>query len=63
MKLQVRPLVAPCDAKISIGLSGLPPAGKVKMSASMHLPWAKGVLYASAAWFTADADGNLNLSK
>ena len=62
MKLQVQPLNALCDARISIGLSGLPPASKVKISARMHLPWAQGVLYESVAWFTADADGNLNLS-
>jgi hypothetical protein len=38
MKLDIQPLVALCDTKFNIGLSGLPPAGKVKISASMCLP-------------------------
>jgi hypothetical protein len=63
MKLQIQPLVALCDTKLDIDLSGLPPSGKVKISASMRLPWAKDVPYESSAWFTANAVGNLDLSK
>jgi len=63
MKLKVQPLVALCDTKLDIDLSGLPPASKVKISASMVLPWAKDVVYESCAWFTTDASGNLDLSK
>ncbi len=63
MKLQIEPLAALCDKKVGISVSGLPPFGKVKISASMCLPWAKSVLYESFAWFTADSSGNLDLSK
>lgn len=63
MKLQIQPLVALCDEKISISVSELPPFSKVKISASMCLPWAKSVLYKSFAWFTADANGRVDLSK
>ena len=63
MKLKIEPLVALCDQKIDIYISGLPANGKVKISASMTLPWAKNVPYESFAWFTADAMGNVDLSK
>jgi dienelactone hydrolase len=63
MKLQVQPLVALCDDKISICVSELPPSGKVKISASMCLPWAENVPFESFAWFTADSNGELDLSK
>jgi pimeloyl-ACP methyl ester carboxylesterase len=63
MKLQVHPLVALCDEKISIVLTELPPFGKVKISTYMSFPWAKSVLYESFGWFTADSMGNVDLSK
>jgi Dienelactone hydrolase and related enzymes len=63
MKLEIRPLVALCDEKVDIRLSELPSSGKVKISASMSLPWAKAVKYESYARFTADSNGNLDLSK
>ncbi len=63
MKLQIQPLVALCDEKISIAISELPPLGKVKISVSMCLPWAKSISYESFAWFTADSNGNVDLSK
>jgi dienelactone hydrolase len=63
MKLKIEPLVALCDQKIDIYISGLPANGKVKIRASMTLPWAKSVPYESFAWFTADAMGNVDLSK
>jgi hypothetical protein len=63
MKLHIQPLVALCDEKINISVSELPPFSKVKISASMCLPWAKSVLYESFAWFTADANGRVDLSK
>jgi esterase/lipase len=63
MKLHIQPLVALCDEKINICVSELPPFSKVKISASMCLPWAKSVLYESFAWFTADANGRVDLSK
>jgi hypothetical protein len=63
MKLQVQPLVALCDEKVDILISDLPPNGKVKISASMSLPWATDVIYESCAWFTADSTGNIDLSK
>jgi dienelactone hydrolase len=63
MKLQIQPLVALCDEKISFTISDLVPFSKVKINASMCLPWANTVKYESFAWFTADSDGNVNLSK
>jgi esterase/lipase len=63
MKLNIQPVVALCDQKLDICVSELPPHGKVKISASMSLPWAKSVLYESAAWFTADANGQVDLSR
>jgi hypothetical protein len=44
-------------------MSELPTHEKVKISASMSLPWAKDVVFESAAWFTADADGRVDLSR
>ena len=63
MKLQIQPLVALCDEKLDICVSELPPWSKVKISASMRLPWASSVLYESSAWFTADSTGRVDLSK
>jgi len=63
MKLQIQPLVALCDEKLGICVSELPPWSKVKISASMRLPWASSVLYESSAWFTADSTGRVDLSK
>jgi hypothetical protein len=63
MKLHIQPTVALCDQKIDICVSELPAYGKVKISASMRLPWAKSVVYESAAWFTADAQGQVDLSR
>ena len=63
MKLDIQPIVALCDQKLDIRVSELPPHGKVKISASMSLPWAKSVLFESAAWFTADIQGQVDLSR
>ncbi len=62
MKLNIQPLVALCDQRIDICVSDLPAHAKVKISASMSLPWATSVAFESAAWFTADAHGQLDLS-
>ncbi len=63
MKLDITPLAALCDQKVEVRITGLSPCGKVKISASMRLPWAKSVLYESAAWFTADAEGRVDCSR
>jgi len=63
MKLQIQPQVALCDQKIDICVSDLPAHEKVKISASMSLPWASSVEFESAAWFTADANGRVDLSR
>ena len=63
MKLHAQPIVALCDRKIDICVSELPACGKVKISASLCLPWAKSALYESAAWLTADGDGRVDLSR
>lgn len=62
MELHIQPLVALCDQKINFSISELPPNGKVKISASMRLPWARSVLYESSAWFTADGNGQVDLA-
>jgi esterase/lipase len=63
MKLQIQPLVALCDEKLSISVSELPPFARVKLSAAMCFPWAPSVRFASFAWFTADAAGQVDLSR
>jgi len=63
MRFQIQPLVALCDKKINISISELQPFSKVMISASMSLPWASKVHFESVAWFTADANGILDLSK
>jgi hypothetical protein len=63
MKLHIQPLVALVDQKLDICVSELPAHGKVKISASMSLPWAKDVLFDSVTWFTADAEGRVDLSR
>jgi len=63
MKLEIQPVVALCDEKVSIHVSELPPFGKVKLHASISFPWAKSVDYESDACFTADSSGFLDLSK
>ena len=63
MKLHIHPLVALVDQKINICVSELPAYRKVKISASMCLPWAKDILFESSAWFTADAEGRVDLSQ
>ncbi len=63
MRLHVQPIVALCDQRIDICVSELPAHGKVKIGASFCLPWAKGALYESAAWFTAGGDGRVDLSR
>ncbi|NMB55971.1 MAG: acyl-CoA thioesterase [Leptolinea sp.] len=62
MKLQIQPLAALSDKKLDIIVSGVPPKSRVRLNASMRFPWAKDVLYESAAWFTADKIGEVNLS-
>jgi len=63
MKLNIEPLVALVDERVDICVSELPPYAKVKFSCSLSLPWAKDVPFESSAWFTADAMGNLDLSR
>jgi pimeloyl-ACP methyl ester carboxylesterase len=63
MKLDVQPLIALCDEKVDIRVTDLPPFEKVTINAAMNLPWAEDVKYESSACFTADSDGNLDLSK
>jgi hypothetical protein len=62
MKLETQPLVALCDEKVNIRVTELPSSGKVKISASMILPWGESIKYESFAWFTADPSGTLDLS-
>jgi esterase/lipase len=63
MELNIEPQVAMCDRKVSISICDLPPLGKVKVDASMSLPWAEKIKFSSSAWFTADASGVVDLSK
>lgn len=63
MKLQVQPRIAIIDEKIDFCVTGLPPEDKIKITASMHFPWAVSEKYQSFAWFTADSNGSVDLSK
>jgi esterase/lipase len=63
MKLDIQPIVALCDQKIDIRVTELPAHAKINISCSYRLPWAKDVLYESAALFTADAEGFVDLSR
>ena len=63
MELKVQPAAALCDAKLNICVSGLSPSSRVRISAAMCLPWAKGVPYESSAWFTADLNGQVDPSR
>jgi len=63
MNLNVQPLKALCDEEVKIYISGLPPYEKVKITASMHLPWAEDVKFESQADFKANSKGDLDLSK
>ncbi|WP_223068666.1 acyl-CoA thioester hydrolase/BAAT C-terminal domain-containing protein [Paenibacillus caui] len=63
MKVQITPRVALVDERIHIYVTELPPGAKLKITASMHFPWAISEKYESFAWFTADANGSVDLSK
>jgi esterase/lipase len=63
MKMMVQPLVGLVDQKVDITVSELPAGGKVKLSASYRLPWAIDVVFESSAWFHADAQGCVDLSR
>lgn len=63
MKLQTKPEVAIIDEKINIRITEVTPGEKIKITASMHFPWAINEKYESFAWFTADTNGNVDLSK
>ena len=63
MKLDVHPRAALCDQKLTLCVSDLPAHGRVKISASMCLPWAETVRFESTAWFTADARGSVDVSR
>jgi hypothetical protein len=63
MKLKAEPVIALCDEKIDISISGLPAGGKVRIDASMCFPWAAAARFESFAVFTADTTGTVDLSK
>lgn len=63
MKLHITPTIGLIDEKISIHVTELPPGGKLKVTASMHFPWAVSEKYESFAWFIADSNGHVDLSK
>lgn len=63
MKLHVQPLVALVDQKLDVRVSELPDNGNVKIGVSYRLPWARDVLFKSSAWFAADINGQIDLSR
>ncbi|MGX4607818.1 acyl-CoA thioester hydrolase/BAAT C-terminal domain-containing protein [Priestia sp. JNUCC 25] len=63
MNIHIKPTVALVDEKIDITITELLPGEKVKITASMHFPWATGEKYESFAWFAADSKGQVDLSK
>ncbi len=62
MKIIVEPAIALFDEKINTRISGVSPFGKVKIRATMCLPWAVNTIFESFAWFTADSEGTVDLS-
>ncbi len=62
MKFNVEPVIALCDEKINVRISGVSPFGKVKIRATMCLPWAINTVFESFAWFTADSEGTVDLA-
>ena len=63
MKLNIHPIVGLVDQKLDVCVTDLPPFAKIRLSASFSLPWAKSVYFESEAWFTADANGQVDLSR
>ena len=62
MNLEISPLQALCDERITIKVSDLPPLADVILRASIVYPWATNVHYHSFAEFKTDSNGNLDLS-
>jgi esterase/lipase len=63
MKIHIHPTTILIDEKIDIKITELMPGAKVKITASMHFPWAASEKYESFAWFTANSEGQIDLSK
>jgi len=63
MEIHVDKPVSMADSKLEIFVSGLPPKGRLKLQATMSVPWAKSVEFGSEAEFTADENGTVDLSK
>ncbi|MCW9134278.1 acyl-CoA thioesterase/BAAT N-terminal domain-containing protein [Bacillus paramycoides] len=63
MDLQVDKKVSMCDEKLAIHISKLQPHEKVKLQATMSLPWAPSEKYQSFAVFIADEKGIINPSQ
>ncbi|MFT9847068.1 acyl-CoA thioesterase/bile acid-CoA:amino acid N-acyltransferase family protein [Aneurinibacillus sp. REN35] len=63
MKVQIAPSAALIDEKINMYITELLPGEKLKITASMHFPWVASETYESFAWFTADANGTVDVSK
>lgn len=62
MNLHTQPIAALCDQKIDLCVSELPPNAKVKINAVMNFPWAPNTQFESAALFTANAQGEVDVS-
>jgi dienelactone hydrolase len=63
MKIDIQPRVALCDERIGIKIGKLKPFEKIKISASMHLPWAPKIEFESHAFLLANQEGIVDLSK
>lgn len=63
MELLIEPKIALVDEELNIIVSGLAPKEEIKITATMRFPWASCEVYESFAQFTADLDGNVDLSK
>ena len=59
--LEIGPLCPCLDTVLHIRVRGLPPGGEVTLRARQNGPW--GLLWQSAATFTADGDGTADLAR
>lgn len=62
MKLIIEPKIALVDTKTKICVKKLPPLEKVKVTASMNLPWDQNEIYEAYAFFISDKNGEIDLS-
>jgi hypothetical protein len=63
MKFNVDKIISMCDQMVAISLIDVPLNGKVRIDAIMSFPWAEKAIFRSHAYFIADGNGIVDLSK